>query len=90
MHAMSNGRARRMVKMLGVAGVSAAMLTGCNNAGQGALSGAALGALGGMAIGSMSGNMGEGAAIGAAGGAIGGAVLGDQNRRRDNRRYDKY
>ncbi len=57
---------------------------GCNNARQGAVSGAAIGALGGLAIGSLSGNAGEGAAIGAIGGAIGGAVIGDQNRRREN------
>ena len=57
------------------------MLTGCNNAGEGALTGAGLGALGGMAIGSAFGKMGKGAAIGAAAGAVGGAVVGDQNQR---------
>lgn len=62
--------------------------SGCNNAGEGALSGAALGALGGMAIGSLSGDMGKGAAIGAVAGGLGGAVLGDQNQRRERRRYD--
>lgn len=56
-------------------------LSGCNNAGEGALSGAALGALGGLAIGSLTGSAGKGAAIGAVAGGIGGAVLGDQNER---------
>ncbi len=65
-----------------VLGVFAVMGSGCNNAGEGALSGAAIGALGGMGIGSMSGDMGEGAAIGAIIGGIGGMILGDQNARR--------
>jgi hypothetical protein len=55
--------------------------TGCNNAGEGALSGAALGALGGLAIGSVTGSAGKGAAIGAVAGGVGGAVIGDQNQR---------
>lgn len=55
--------------------------TGCNNAGQGALSGAGFGALAGMGLGALSGNMGKGAAAGAIIGGIGGAVLGDQNSR---------
>ncbi len=54
---------------------------GCNNAGEGAFSGAALGALGGLAIGSLTGSAGKGAAIGAIAGGIGGAVVGDQNNR---------
>jgi hypothetical protein len=54
---------------------------GCENAGQGAVSGGAIGALGGLAIGSLTGSAGEGAAIGAVGGAIVGGVIGDQNRR---------
>lgn len=72
----------------GVVAVAAAMLTstgfmtGCENAGQGALTGAGLGALGGMAIGSLSGDMGKGAVIGAVAGGLGGLVLGDQNSRR--------
>lgn len=70
------------------AGFMLAAQTGCNNAGEGALSGAALGALGGMAIGSLSGDMGKGAAIGAVAGGIGGAVIGDQNQRQDRRRYN--
>jgi hypothetical protein len=57
------------------------MLTGCNNAGEGAISGAGLGALGGLVIGSVTGSAGRGAAIGAAAGAVGGAVIGDQNQR---------
>lgn len=59
----------------------ASMLFGCENAGQGAASGAAVGALSGLVIGSMSGNAGTGAAIGAVAGGAGGAVIGDQNRR---------
>lgn len=58
-----------------------ATLSGCNNAGEGAFSGAALGALAGMGLGSLSGDMGKGAAAGAIIGGVGGAVLGDQNRR---------
>jgi hypothetical protein len=66
---------------------TAAVGSGCNNAGEGAFSGAALGALAGMGIGSLSGDMGKGAAIGAIAGGVGGAVLGDQNERSDRRRY---
>lgn len=77
-------RFRLAVALAAASGVLAVQ-TGCNNAGEGALSGAALGALGGMAIGSLSGNMGTGAAIGAVAGGLGGAVIGDQNERRDNR-----
>jgi hypothetical protein len=64
--------------------------SGCNNAGEGAVSGATIGALGGLAIGSLSGNAGKGAVIGAVAGGAGGAVIGDQNKRRDqeSRRYD--
>lgn len=54
---------------------------GCENAGQGAVSGGAVGALGGLAIGSLTGNAGAGAAIGAISGAVAGGVIGDQNRR---------
>lgn len=71
-------------------GCAAAMLTavGCNNAGEGAASGAALGALAGMGLGSLSGDMGKGAAAGAIIGGVGGAVLGDQNERaRQNSSY---
>lgn len=59
----------------------AGLMSGCENAGQGALSGASVGALSGLAIGSLSGNAGQGAVIGAVAGGVGGAVLGDQNRR---------
>ena len=60
-----------------------AMTGGCENAHQGAVSGAGIGALSGLAIGSMSGNAGQGAAIGAIVGGVGGATVGDQNRRRN-------
>jgi hypothetical protein len=60
---------------------------GCNNAGEGALSGAALGSLAGLGIGSLYGEAGNGAAIGAIAGGVGGAVLGDQNQR--NERYSR-
>lgn len=68
---------------------SAGILTaaGCNNAGEGAMSGAALGALAGMGLGSLSGDMGKGAAAGAIIGAVGGAILGDQNNRASSDRY---
>lgn len=66
---------------LGVLVPLIAGLAGCNNAGEGAFSGAAVGALGGLAIGSLSGNAGEGAVIGAVSGAAAGAVIGDQNAR---------
>lgn len=68
--------------MLPFAGLS----TGCNNAGEGALSGAAIGALAGLGIGSLTGSAGAGAAIGAIAGGVGGAVIGDQNERKDRRR----
>lgn len=74
-------RSRRLGWVTGLALVGATV-TGCNNAGQGAVSGATLGALAGMGIGSLSGNMGKGAAAGAIIGGVGGAVLGDQNRRK--------
>lgn len=68
-------------------------LVGCDNAGQGAVSGATAGALGGLVIGSLTGSAGKGAAIGAVAGGVGGAVVGDQNARKDrrareNQRYD--
>lgn len=67
----------------------AACLSGCNNAGEGALSGAAVGALGGLAIGSLTGSAGAGAAIGAISGAAVGGVIGDQNER-NSRNGDSY
>lgn len=84
-------RFRLAVALAAASGVLAVQ-SGCNNAGEGALSGAALGALGGMAIGSLSGDMGKGAVIGAVAGGLGGAVIGDQNERRDRtpRRYGDY
>ncbi|MBC7834226.1 MAG: hypothetical protein H7Y88_03885 [Phycisphaerales bacterium] len=68
--------------LLTVAAAIAAILGGCNNAGEGAISGGLLGAGAGAAIGSLYGDVGKGAVIGAAGGLLGGAVLGDQNDRR--------
>ena len=66
-------------------------MTGCNNAGEGAFTGAALGALGGLAIGSLTGDAGKGATIGAVSGGLTGAVIGDQNQRnRQNARYGSY
>lgn len=59
--------------------------SGCNNAGQGAISGGAIGALGGLAIGSLSGDAGAGAAIGAVSGAVVGGIIGDQNRRAEEK-----
>ncbi|MFG0260307.1 MAG: glycine zipper domain-containing protein [Phycisphaerales bacterium JB041] len=63
----------------------AAVAGGCNNAGEGALSGATLGALAGMGLGSLTGDMGKGAAAGAIIGGVGGAVIGDQNIRNSRR-----
>ncbi len=79
---------RRTISRAAVVGAGTALLlisTGCNNAGEGALTGAGLGALGGLAIGSVTGSAGAGAAIGAVAGGVGGAVIGDQNERRDKR-----
>ena len=83
-----NSKQRVAVLAAGLTGLLAVQ-TGCNNAGEGALSGAALGSLAGLGIGSLSGDAGKGAAAGAIIGGLGGAVLGDQNQRRDRRdRYD--
>mgnify|MGYP000243176948 CR=1 FL=1 len=71
-----------------VAALALPLAGGCNNAGEGALSGAALGALGGLAIGSLTGGSGTGAAIGAVAGGIGGLIIGDQNQR--NARQQNY
>jgi hypothetical protein len=88
---MSRIRNTSRLSRTALAGVAAAGLlaaqSGCSNAGQGAVSGAALGALGGLGIGSVFGEAGKGAAVGAITGGIGGAVLGDQNQRRDRRYY---
>lgn len=79
---------KRLMKRAAMAASGAGLLlasVGCNNAGEGALTGAGLGALGGLAIGSVTGSAGAGAAIGAVAGGVGGAVIGDQNERRDKR-----
>ena len=74
--------AQNRLRMFGVAAIGFCLgLGGCNNAGQGFLTGGTLGALGGMAIGSTGGHMGKGAVIGSVLGAIGGAIIGDQNAR---------
>ena len=70
------------------AGAALVCSTGCSNAGEGVLSGAAIGAGGGAIIGSMLGHAGTGAAIGAVGGAVTGGVIGDQNQRNDYRHRD--
>ena len=79
-----DSRARLVMRAACIPGALLAfgVIGGCENAGQGAMSGAAVGALSGLAIGSMTGNAGTGAAIGAVAGGVGGAVIGDQNRRR--------
>jgi hypothetical protein len=71
-----------MIATLVATVASSSLMTGCENAGQGAVTGAGLGALGGMAIGSLSGDMGKGAVVGGVLGGLGGLVLGDQNSRR--------
>ncbi len=73
---------RAAIVVIGLAGLGT---TGCNNAGEGAVSGGVLGALGGMAIGSLTGDMGKGAVIGAVLGGLGGLFVGDQNQRNDSR-----
>lgn len=80
---MSNKHPKRRVRAvtIAVSGAAALLTIGCENAGQGALSGGAVGALGGLAIGSLTGSAGAGAAIGAISGAVAGGVIGDQNRR---------
>lgn len=78
-------RVSRLVNLFAGSAVAVAFIagsTGCDNAGQGALSGAGLGALAGMGIGSIYGDMGKGAAIGAIAGGLGGLFVGDQNARR--------
>ncbi len=80
-------RAGRLATASALAGVLAFGAVGCNNAGEGAMSGAALGALAGLGIGALSGNEGDGAVIGAISGAVGGAIIGDQNAR--NERYHR-
>ena len=74
---------RKPVRFALIAAIAATSVasTGCNNAGEGFLSGAALGSLAGMGLGSLGGHMGVGAAAGAIIGGIGGLVIGDQNAR---------
>ncbi len=86
-HNTTRSTARRLGWLTGIA-LTMATVTGCNNAGQGAVSGATLGALAGMGIGSLSGNMGKGAAAGAIIGGVGGLIIGDQNNRKSgNNKY---
>jgi hypothetical protein len=82
-----HGFARRAwrVAAVGAALVFASAAGGCNNAGEGALSGAILGGMAGMGLGSLTGDMGKGAAAGAIIGGVGGAVIGDQNNRSGRR-----
>ena len=70
--------------LAGLAGMG--LVAGCDNAGQGAFTGAGLGAASGAIIGSLTGSAGKGALIGAAAGAVGGAVIGDQNARNTRKR----
>jgi uncharacterized protein YcfJ len=89
MNSTTGNRARPIAAAILVS--TALVSVGCENAGQGAVSGGAIGALGGLAIGSLSGNAGAGAAIGAISGAVAGGVIGDQNQRaqqsQQNMRY---
>jgi osmotically inducible lipoprotein OsmB len=77
-------KTKNTIKLATLATLTGLMLaaTGCDNAGEGAISGAGLGALGGLAIGSVTGSAGAGALIGGVAGAATGAVVGDQNERR--------
>lgn len=84
---LSRRRVRRAVGCIMVVGVALGS-AGCDNAGQGAVSGGAIGALGGLAIGSLTGSAGAGAAIGAVSGAVAGGVIGDQNRRAQDQQQD--
>lgn len=80
---MSVRRRMRSIVGLGVIASFGLVAAGCNNAGEGAISGGLLGAAGGAAIGSLYGDVGKGAVIGAVAGGLGGAVIGDQNERND-------
>lgn len=91
------GRGVRSKALLGSAlALCSLALQGCNNAGQGAFTGASAGALVGLGLGSLSGDAGKGAAAGALIGGLGGAVIGDQNERNaryahpHNTHYDRY
>ena len=61
--------------------------TSCQNAGQGALSGAAIGATGGALIGNQSGEAGKGALIGGLGGAAVGGLIGNENQKKSQTNY---
>lgn len=78
---LHKSRLSRVAVTAVVAGGPLLGLAGCNNAGEGAFSGAALGALAGMGLGALTGDMGKGAAAGAIVGGIGGLIIGDQNER---------
>ena len=80
-HATNRISPRRSLALAAGLALVAGTSVGCNNAGEGAVSGATLGALGGLAIGALSGDAGTGAVIGAVAGGLGGAVIGDQNER---------
>lgn len=81
---VQGGMAPRLLGPLALAALAVA--SGCDNAGQGAFTGAGLGAASGAIIGSLTGSAGKGALIGAAAGAVGGAVIGDQNERNARKR----
>lgn len=66
--------------------VPLALMGGCSNGTQGALSGAALGSLAGLGIGSVTGDRSDAVTIGAILGGVGGAIIGDQNARSAYRR----
>lgn len=74
---------RRNLATAALLGGTLLVASGCNNAGEGALTGAGIGAVTGLIIGSYTGNAGAGAAIGAAVGGAGGAIIGDQNERNE-------
>jgi hypothetical protein len=80
---MLSCRAAAGMRWVLVLSMLAVAVSGCSNAGEGAISGAGIGALSGLAIGSVTGGAGTGAMIGAVAGGVGGAVIGDQNRRRE-------
>ena len=76
-----NSRCTRVSVIALLGGTILLTTAGCNNGGEGFLSGAALGSLVGMGLGSLSGDMGKGAAAGALLGGLGGLIIGDQNQR---------
>lgn len=76
-------RSLRRTALIGAAVGMGTLASGCNNAGEGAVTGGLVGLGVGSVVGAMTGNWGAGAAIGAASGAAVGAVIGDQNERND-------